>query len=59
LKTPNILLLGFPGFNRHFDKGEPRANLQDVVHLSKSLIHASVLAPLYRELTAQLFEAER
>ncbi len=59
LKTPNILLLGFPGFNRHFDKGEPRANLQDVVHLSKSLIYASVLAPLYRELTAQLFEAER
>ena len=26
LKTPNILLLGFPGSDRHFDRGEPRAD---------------------------------
>jgi hypothetical protein len=58
LKTPNILLLGFPGFNRHFDKGEPRANLNDVVHLSKSLAYASALAPLYRDLTARLLEGQ-
>ena len=36
LKTPNILLLGFPGFNRHFDRGLPRAHLDDVVHLAKA-----------------------
>lgn len=45
LKTPNILLLGFPGFNRHFDRGEPRAHLDDVVHLAKSLVYMSVLQP--------------
>ena len=45
LKTPNILLLGFPGFNRHFDRGEPRAHLDDVVHLAKSLVYMSALRP--------------
>ncbi len=47
LKTPNILLLGFPGFNRHFDRGEPRAHLDDVVHLAKSLVYMSALRPWF------------
>ncbi|WP_027133011.1 hypothetical protein [Geminicoccus roseus] len=54
LKTPNILLLGFAGFNRHLDKGEPRANLHDLVSLSKALVYYSAIAPLYRELSAML-----
>jgi putative aminopeptidase FrvX len=58
LKTPNILLLGFPGFNRHFDRGEPRANLHDVVQLAKSLVYASALATLYGDLQARLIEAD-
>jgi hypothetical protein len=45
LKTPNILLLGFPGFNRHFDRAVPSANLFDIVDLAKSLVYASVLRP--------------
>ena len=50
LKTPNILLLGFPGFNRHFDLGPPRANLHDVVNLSKALVYYSAIVPVYHEL---------
>ena len=45
LRTPNILLLGYPGFNRHFDRGEPRAHLDDVVHLAKALVYASAIRP--------------
>ena len=55
LKTPNILLLGFAGFNRHLDHGEPRANLHDLVSLSKAMIYVSAITPVYRELTAELF----
>jgi Peptidase family M20/M25/M40 len=47
LRTPNILQLGFPGFNRHFDRGAPRAHLDDVVHLAKSLVYMSTLWPLF------------
>jgi hypothetical protein len=43
LKTPNILLLGFPGSNRHFDDAEPTANLFDVVDLAKALVYVSAL----------------
>jgi len=49
LKTPNILLLGFPGFNRHFDRGEPRAHLDDVVHLAKALVYMSVLRSWFQQ----------
>lgn len=45
LRTPNILLLGFPGVNRHFDHGEPRAHLDDVVNLARTLAYMSVLQP--------------
>ena len=47
LKTPNILLLGFPGLNRHFDRAEPRAHLDDVVDLAKSLVYFSALRPIF------------
>jgi hypothetical protein len=57
LKTPNILLLGFPGFNRHFDRGEPRANLNDVVDLAKAAVYYAALRPLLRELQRRLAEA--
>jgi putative aminopeptidase FrvX len=43
LKTPNVLLLGFPGFNRHFDLGTPRANLHDLVSLAKAFVYFAVL----------------
>jgi len=45
LKTPNILLLGYPGFNRHFDLADPRASLFDVVDLAKALVYVSALRP--------------
>lgn len=54
LKTPNILLLGFPGFNRHFDLGPPRANLHDVVNLAKALVYYSAIVPVYRELVLHM-----
>ena len=43
LKTPNVLLLGFPGFNRHFDLGEPMANLYDLVNLAKAMVYFAAL----------------
>lgn len=46
LKTPNILLLGFPGFDRHFDKGPPRADPADLVDLAKALVYAALLRPV-------------
>ncbi len=54
LKTPNILLLGFPGFNRHFDRGEPRANLNDIVDLAKALGYFAAIQPLYRGLRSRM-----
>jgi hypothetical protein len=50
LKTPNILLLGFPGFDRHFDRAEPRGHLFDLVHLSKALVYVSALGSLVTSL---------
>lgn len=49
LRTPNILLLGFPGFNRHFDNGDPGADLSDLVDLAKALVYMSLLRPLIRQ----------
>ena len=43
LKTPNVLLLGFPGFNRHFDLGEPTANIYDLVNLAKAIVYFAAL----------------
>lgn len=50
LKTPNILLLGFPGFDRHFDRAEPSGHLSDLVHLSKALVYVSVLSSVLASL---------
>ncbi|MEX2542060.1 MAG: hypothetical protein WD314_09625 [Trueperaceae bacterium] len=54
LRTPNVLLLGFPGFNRHFDMGQPKANLHDLVHLAKSYVYFSALQPALRDILAEL-----
>jgi hypothetical protein len=48
LKTPNILLLGFPGRDRHFDRGEPRADPSDIADLAKTLVYASLLQAVLR-----------
>ncbi len=53
LKTPNILLLGFPGLNRHFDAGLPMANLDDIVNLSKALVYMALLRPIVRAMADQ------
>ena len=53
LKTPNILLLGFPGLNRHFDAGLPKANLGDIVNLSKALVYMALLRPMIRTIADQ------
>ena len=50
LKTPNILLLGFPGFDRHFDRAVPSANLFDIADLAKALVYVSALTPALVEL---------
>lgn len=53
LKTPNILLLGFPGVDRHFDTDLPRANLDDIVNLSKAIVYTALLRPLVRSMSDQ------
>jgi hypothetical protein len=58
LKTPNILLLGFPGFNRHFDRGEPRAHLDDVVDLAKAVVYMSALRPCFTKRRRELLGDE-
>jgi hypothetical protein len=57
LKTPNILLLGFPGFNRHFDLGEPTANIYDLVNLAKSMVYFAALRTQLERIWKQ-FEAK-
>jgi putative aminopeptidase FrvX len=56
LKTPNILLLGFPGFNRHFDLGEPTANIYDLVNLAKAIVYFAALRTQLQQIWKQ-FEA--
>ena len=51
LRNPDIVLLGFPGANRHFDSAYPTAHLDDLVSLSRALVYISALA-------AELEEAE-
>jgi putative aminopeptidase FrvX len=57
LKTPNVLLLGFPGFNRHFDLGEPMANIHDLVDLAKAMVYFAALRKQLRQIWKQ-FERE-
>jgi hypothetical protein len=54
MRTPNVLLLGYPGFNRHFDRGLPRAHLDDVTHLAKAVIYASALGPILEQRRAAM-----
>jgi hypothetical protein len=54
LKTPNVLLLGYPGFNRHFDRGLPRAHLDDVMHLAKAVVYASALGSIFEHRRAAM-----
>ena len=54
MRTPNVLLLGYPGFNRHFDRGLPRAHLDDVVNLAKAVVYASVLGPIFEHRRAAM-----
>ena len=53
LKTPNILLLGFRGLDRHFDTGLPKANVGDIVNLSKALVYMALLRPIVRAMSDQ------
>jgi hypothetical protein len=55
MRTPNVLLLGYPGFNRHFDRGLPRAHLDDVMNLAKVVVYASVLGPIFEQRRAAMF----
>jgi hypothetical protein len=54
MRTPNVLLFGYPGFNRHFDRGLPRAHLDDVVTLAKVVIYASVLGSAFEQRCAAM-----
>jgi putative aminopeptidase FrvX len=56
LKTPNVLLLGFAGFNRHFDLGEPTANIYDLVNLAKAIVYFAALRTQLQRIWKQ-FEA--
>jgi hypothetical protein len=59
LKTPNVLLLGYPGFNRHFDRGLPRAHLDDVMNLAKVVVYASALGPIFEHRRAAMLRLTR
>jgi hypothetical protein len=59
LKTPNVLLLGYPGFNRHFDRGLPRAHLDDVMNLAKTVVYASALGPIFEQRRAAMLRDSR
>lgn len=48
LRTQSILLLGFPGADRHFDRAFPTAHIDDVVALAKALVYVSALGAMMR-----------
>ncbi|RUT28361.1 hypothetical protein EMQ25_17415 [Arsenicitalea aurantiaca] len=56
LHTPNVALLGFAGFNRHCDRGLPRANIHDITDLAKSLVYAAALRPVFNDLNRMLLD---
>lgn len=43
LRTPNVVLIGFLGENRHFQKEETTANMHDLIDLAKSVVCLSLL----------------
>jgi len=42
-RSPGIVILGFPGADRHFDRALPTAHLKDFVSLSRALVYMSLL----------------
>ncbi|KQU64128.1 hypothetical protein [Phycicoccus sp. Root101] len=38
LHSNRVVILGYPGENRHFDRGLPATNLQDLVDLARALV---------------------
>lgn len=38
LYSNRLVILGYPGINRHFDRGLPTANLHDLVNLARALV---------------------
>ncbi|MBC7633610.1 hypothetical protein [Aeromicrobium sp.] len=40
--TNRVLVLGYPGANRHFDRGLPSANLHDLMQLARALVALAV-----------------
>lgn len=42
-KTPNIILLGIPGTDRHYDSQKPTASLKDIINLSKAFVYYSII----------------
>ena len=59
MRTPNVLLLGYPGFNRHFDRGLPRAHLGDVTNLAKAVVYASVLGEMFEQRRAAMLRLDQ
>lgn len=49
LRTSSILLLGFPGTDRHFDARLPQGHLSDLVHLTRALVYVSALCSVLGE----------
>lgn len=37
-RSNRVLILGYPGINRHFDRGLPTANAEDLVDLARALV---------------------
>ncbi len=43
LHSNRVVILGYPGENRHFDHGLPAVNLHDLVHLARALVVVGAL----------------
>lgn len=43
-RSPDIVLLGFPGSDRHFDKALPTAHVDDLLNVARALVYLAVLA---------------
>lgn len=43
LHSNRVVILGYPGENRHFDRGLPAANLHDLVDLARALVVVGAL----------------
>lgn len=52
LRTPNVVLIGFLGENRHFQKEETTSNIRDLVDLAKSVVCLTLLTqtPIWKEI---------